>query len=130
MQWWRQLLDWGRVKSVSVTIDDVREVAQGLPRSTEVLAADRVKFRVGRVVWLAFSADETRIGFAFPREEREVLVASEPAVFLLPRASDLRFHWVEARLAALDVERMREILLDAWRFVVPSAVAVAGDDAG
>lgn len=89
-----------------------------------------MKFRVGRVVWLAVSADEARIGFAFPREEREVLLASEPAVFLLPRASDRRFHWVEARLDALDVTRLREIVLDAWRFVVPSAVAVAGDDVG
>ncbi|MDN5765454.1 MAG: MmcQ/YjbR family DNA-binding protein [Humibacillus sp.] len=115
---------------MSVTIDDVREVAGGLPRSTEMLAAGRLKFRVGRVVWLAVSADQTRIGFAFPREEREVLVTSEPAVFLLPRASDLRFHWVEARLDALDVARLREIVLDAWRFVVPSAVAVAGDDTG
>ena len=118
------------MKSVSVTIDDVREVARGLHRSTEVLAAGRVKFRVGKVVWLALSADETRIGFAFPREEREILVASEPAVFVLPRPSDLRFHWVEARLDALDVTRLREIVLDAWRFVVPSAVAVAEDDAG
>ncbi|MEO6996748.1 MAG: MmcQ/YjbR family DNA-binding protein [Terracoccus sp.] len=115
---------------MSVAIDDVREVAQGLPRSTEVRSSDRVKFRVGRVVWLAFSADEARMGFAFPREEREVLVASEPQVFLLPRASHLRFHWVEVRLDALDLGRMREIVLDAWRLVVPRTVVVAGDDTG
>lgn len=108
-----------------VTIEDVRRVAQPLPRSTEVLVRDRVKFRVGKVVWLAFSADETQLGFAFPREERDVLVASEPAVFLLPRPSDLRFNWVEARLDALEPERMREIVVDAWRFVVPRSVALA-----
>lgn len=113
-----------------MTIDDVREVAQGLPRSSEVLEPDRLRFRVGRVVWLAVSPDETRMGFAFPREEREVLVASEPGVFLLPRASDLRFHWVEVRLGALDPRRMREIVLDAWRFVVPSAVAAATEHTG
>ena len=129
-QWWRPVVPWGKVETVGVTIDDVRDVAIGLPRSSEVRMADRVRFRVGRVVWLAFSADETRMGFAFPQEEREVLVVSEPAVFLLPRSSDLRFHWVEARLDALDQERMRELVLDAWRFVVPRAVAVAGDDAG
>lgn len=108
-----------------VTIEDVRRVAEPLPRSTEVLVRDRVKFRVGKVVWLAFSADETQLGFAFPREERDVLVASEPAVFLLPRPSDLRFNWVEARLDALEPERMREIVVDAWRFVVPRSVALA-----
>ncbi len=108
-----------------VTIDDVRAVADLLPRSYEVLVRDRVKFRVGRTVWLAFSADETQMGFAFPREERDVLVASEPEVFLMPRRSDLRFNWVEVRLDAIDVERMREIVVDAWRLVVPKTLALA-----
>ncbi|HET8988464.1 MAG TPA: MmcQ/YjbR family DNA-binding protein [Humibacillus sp.] len=108
-----------------VTIEQVRQVAMGLPRSYEVLVRDRVKFRVGKIVWLAFSADETQMGFAFPKEEREVLVASEPDVFLMPRRSDLRFNWVEVRLEALDEERMREIVLDAWRMVVPRAVSLA-----
>jgi hypothetical protein len=110
---------------VPVTVEQVREVATGLPRSYEVLVRDRVKFRVGKIVWLAFSADETQMGFAFPKEEREVLVASEPDVFLMPRPSDLRFNWVEVRLDALDEERMREIVIDAWRMVVPRAVSIA-----
>ena len=108
-----------------VTIEQVRQVALGLPRSYEVLVRDRVKFRVGKIVWLAFSRDETQMGFAFPKEERDVLVASEPEVFLMPRPSDLRFNWVEVRLDALDEERMREIVLDAWRMVVPRAVSLA-----
>ena len=108
-----------------VTIEQVREVAMGLPRSYEVLVRDRVKFRVGKVVWLAFSRDETQMGFAFPKEERDVLVASEPDVFLMPRRSDLRFNWVEVRLEALDEGRMPEIVLDAWRMVVPKAVSLA-----
>jgi hypothetical protein len=110
---------------VPVTIEQVRQVATGLPRSYEVLVRDRVKFRVGKIVWLAFSSDETQMGFAFPKEERDVLVASEPDVFLMPRRSDLRFNWVEVRLEALDEERMREIVLDAWRMVVPQAVSLA-----
>ena len=108
-----------------MTIDDVRRVAELLPRSYEVLVHDRVKFRVGKIVWLAFSADETQMGFAFPKEERDVLVASEPDVFLMPRRSDLRFNWVEVRLDAIDEARMREIVIDAWRLVVPRSVALA-----
>ncbi|WP_330475511.1 MmcQ/YjbR family DNA-binding protein [Terrabacter sp. C0L_2] len=108
-----------------VTIEDVRRVAEQLPRSYEVLVRDRVKFRVGRIVWLAFSADETQMGFAFPKEERDVLVASEPEVFLMPRRSDMRFNWVEVRLDAIDEDRMREIVVDAWRLVVPKTVALA-----
>ena len=110
-----------------VTIDDVRAVASTLPRSTEVLVRDRVKFRVGRIVYLAFSRDETQLGFAFPKEEREALVASEPAKFLMPSHVDMRYHWVEVQLDAIDVQEVRELVLDAWRMVVPKSVAAAHD---
>jgi hypothetical protein len=112
------------VSEQGVTIEDVRELALSLPRSYEVLVRDRVKFRVGRLVFLAFSRDETLMGFGFPKEEREALVASEPAKFMMPKQSDLRYHWVVVRLAAIDREEMREIVLDAWRMVVPKRVAV------
>ena len=107
------------------TIEAVRELALSLPRTYEALVRDRVKFRVGRIVYLAFSRDETLMGLAFPKEEREALVASEPEKFLLPRTSDLRYNWVVVRLAAIDDVEMREIVLDAWRMVVPKRVAEA-----
>lgn len=106
-----------------MTIDDVRELALSLPRSYEALVRDRVKFRVGRIVYLAFSRDEQIMGFAFPKEERDALVASEPDKFLMPGTSDLRYHWVEVRLAALDHDEMTELVQDAWRMVVPQRVA-------
>lgn len=107
------------------TIDVVRAAAAPLPRSYEVLVRDRVKFRVGSYVYLAFSRDETELGFAFPKEERVALVESRPDTFFLPRAADLRYHWVEAWLDRLDDEEVREIVLDAWRMVVPKRVAAA-----
>ena len=110
-----------------VTIEDVRALASTLPRSTEALVHDRVKFRVGRIVYLAFSRDETQMGFGFPKEEREALVEAEPDKFLMPTTSDLRFHWVEVRLAAIDATEMRELVLDAWRMVVPKSVAAEFD---
>jgi hypothetical protein len=102
-----------------VTIEDVRELASSLPRSEEALVRDRVKFRVGRIVYLAFSRDETLMGFAFPKEEREALVTSEPDKFLLPKPSDLRYNWVVVRLAAIDLTEMKEIVAEAWGMVVP-----------
>jgi len=113
-----------------VTIGEVRALASTLPRSTEALVHDRVKFRVGRIVWLAFSRDETTMGFAFPKEEREALVASAPETFLMPERGDLRYHWVVARMAALDLDEMREIVVDAWRMVVPQRVARDYDERG
>ena len=106
-----------------VTVDDVREVARSLPRSYEALVRDRVKFRVGSIVYLAFCRDETLMGFAFPKEERQALVAAEPEKFQMPEQTDMRYHWVVARLAAIDDVEIAEIVIDAWTMVVPKRVA-------
>jgi len=106
-----------------VTIDDVRRVALDLPRAYEAMVRGRVKFRVGRIVFVAFSRDETQMGFGFPREEREALVESEPDKFLMPSKADMRYQWVEARMDALDEDEMRELVIDAWRMCVPKKVA-------
>ena len=106
-----------------VTIDNVRAIAFPLPRSYEVLVRDRVKFRVGRIVYLAFSRDERVMGFAFPKEERPLLVEPEPQKFQMPSPSDLRYNWAHARLEALEIGELRELVLDAWQMVVPKRVA-------
>lgn len=106
-----------------VTIREVRAIASQLPRTTEAVVAGRVKFRVGRIVYLAFSRDETVVGFAFPKDERNWLIGGSPGKFMLPAKSDLRYHWVLARTAALDEEEMHELVVDAWRMVVPKRVA-------
>lgn len=108
-----------------VTAADVREVAMSLPRSSEHLIHDYIKFRVGKIVYASISPDESMMGFGFPKEQRDALIASEPAKFVMPRLSDQRFHWVNTRMAALTVEEMRELVTDAWRMCVPKKVALA-----
>ena len=108
-----------------VTAQDVRRMALELPRAYEALVRDRVKFRVGRIVFLAISPDEELMGFGFPKEERAALVASEPEKFLMPLRSDERYNWVRARLAKLDEAELRELIIDAWRMCVPKRVADA-----
>ncbi len=106
-----------------ITVDDVRRIASSLPRSYEVVVRDRIKFRVGQIVYVAFSPDETVMGFAFPKEERAALVASEPDKFMLPSKSDMRYNWIHVRLDAIDLEELRELVIDAWRMCVPNKVA-------
>ena len=108
-------------------IDDVRPLGSELERSYEVFVRGRLKFRVKQIVYVAFSLDEAVMGFAFPRDERAALVASEPQKFHLPSTSDLRFHWVHADLAALDPTEARELVVDAWRMVVPQKLSRAYD---
>ncbi len=106
-----------------VTIYDVRRLALSLPRTEEHLIRDRVKFRVGRIVYVSISPDETDMGFAYPREERAALIASEPAKFHPPARSDERYNWVRVWLAAIDRTELRELVIDAWCMVVPKRVA-------
>ncbi|MGH8824629.1 MAG: MmcQ/YjbR family DNA-binding protein [Jiangellaceae bacterium] len=98
-----------------------------LPRTEERLIRDQIKFRVGRVVYVAISPDEASMGFGFPKDERAALVAAEPGKFLMPVKSDERYHWVQVWLAAIDEDEMRELVIDAWRMVVPKRVAAAYD---
>ena len=111
-----------------VTVDDVRAVALTLPRAYEALVRDSIKFRVGSLVFVSFSPDETLMGFAFPREERTALVGADPDRFLMPVQSDLRFNWVRVRLANLEPAQMRELVVDAWRMCVPKRVAAEYDE--
>ena len=106
-----------------VTIDDVRRIASALPRTEEHLIRDRVKFRVGQIVYAAVSQDETVMGFGFPKEERAALVEAEPEKFSLPSAGDMRYHWVHVRLAAIDEAELRELVVEAWRMCVPKKVS-------
>ena len=108
-----------------VTAQDVRRIALELPRAYEALVRDRVKFRVGRIVFLAISPDEELLGFGFPKEERAGLVASEPEKFLMPVRSDERYNWVRVRLAKIDEAELRELVVDSWRMCVPKRVAEA-----
>ena len=106
-----------------VTIDDVRALARRLPRSYEVLVGGRVKFRVGRIVYISFSRDETVMGFAFPKEQRDWLIGGSPDKFMQPSRGDLRYNWVLARQSALDKAEMEDLVTDAWRMVVPKRLA-------
>jgi hypothetical protein len=107
-----------------VTADDIRRVALSLPRTEEALVRDQVKFRVGRIVYVALSRDERSMGFGFPKDERAALVAAQPEKFSMPIPSDMRYNWVQVRLDAIDEAEMRELVIDAWTMVVPKRVAV------
>lgn len=102
-----------------VTADDVRAVGLALPRAYERMVRGRWKLRVGQIVFCAFSADETAMGFGFPKAERDGLIDSDPETFFLPPTSDLRYQWVCAHLDRLDEHEMLELVVDAWRMCTP-----------
>ncbi|MET8340975.1 MmcQ/YjbR family DNA-binding protein [Streptosporangium canum] len=108
-------------------VDDVRALGIELERSYHAYVRGRLKFRVGQIVYAAFSVDESVMGFAFPKEERAALVVGDPRKFQMPAASELRFNWVHADLALLEPAEAREFVVDAWRMVVPNKLSRAYD---
>ncbi|MEU4395215.1 MmcQ/YjbR family DNA-binding protein [Kribbella sp. NPDC023855] len=106
-----------------VDLADIRAVTEGLPRSYEVVVRDRIKFRVGQIVYLAMSRDEKQMGIGFPKEERAAALAAYPEKFLPPSKADERYRWIEVNLAAIDETELRELILDAWAMCVPKKVA-------
>jgi len=115
---------------VAVTADDVRRLTMALPRTTEGLVRDSPRWRIGRIVYAALSPDEEFLGFAYPKEGRDALVAGEPDKFVMPRTSDLRYNWVESRTSALDLDELRELIVDAWRMCVPKKVVAEWETSG
>ena len=102
-----------------VTVGEVQELARTLPRSSEAFVRGRLKFRVGRIVFLAFSKDGSTMGCGFPKEWRAALVESEPDKFSLPSEGDMRYHWVHVRLAAIDRDETRDLVENAWAMCAP-----------
>lgn len=105
-----------------ITVEDVRRIASTLPRSSEAVVRDQIRFRAGRLVYAAFSRDETVMGVGFPKEERAAMVAAEPDKFMLPRESEMRYNWILVRLDAIDLDELRELVVDGWRMCVPKSV--------
>jgi hypothetical protein len=104
-------------------LDDVRAIALALPRAYEAMVREYVKFRVGRIVFASVSPDETLLGFGYPREARESLVASNPELFLMPLPSDMRYQWVRLRLDRVELDELAELVTGAWEMCVPKSVA-------
>src|SRR3954447_4262928 len=104
---------------MAVTVDEVRAVAASLERAYEVVVRGRLKFRVGQIVFLSFAPDGETMGLGFPKDWRAAAIESEPDKYELPQDSDLRFHWIRVRLAALEYEEMVDLVEDAWALCVP-----------
>ena len=121
--------------------DDVRRLALALP-GVEEIDSDGFDFRVGGrgFVW---SYPERRPGqrrvirtdiavlYVGDEAEKQALLLGEPRLFFTAPGYD-GWPLVMLRLAEADVERLSELVLDAWRMRAPEALAAEldGDRAG
>jgi hypothetical protein len=111
-----------------MTASALREVALGLPGAAERETWGHPTFRVGDKIFASvYEGDEGAVATvkATP-EEQAVLLASDPATFGV--ASHVgRYGWTTVRLARVDPDEMRELVVDAWRRTAPRRAVAAFD---
>ena len=119
--------------------DDVRRLASALPHVVEI-DSDGFDFRVADkgFVW---SYPERRPGrprvirtdiavlFVGDEAEKQALLLGEPDLFFTTPSYD-GLPLVMLRLAKVEVERLRELVTDAWRMRAPDALVRDLDEAG
>ena len=119
--------------------DDVRRLASALPHVVEI-DSEGFDFRVADkgFVW---SYPERRPGqrrvirtdiavlFVGDEAEKQALLLGEPDVFFTTPGYD-GLPLVMLRLAEVDVERLRELVTDAWRMRAPDTLVEDLDGSG
>lgn len=109
--------------------DDVRRLALALPHVVEI-DSDGFDFRVGNqgFVWSYPERPPGRprvirtdiaVLYVGDEAEKQALLLGEPDVFFTTRGYD-GWPLVMLRLAAVDVDRLRELVTDAWRMRAPA----------
>ncbi len=121
-----------------VDAEDVRRVALALPHVVEI-DSDGFDFRVGDkgFVW---SYPERRPGksrlirtdiavlFVGDEAEKQALLLGEPEIFFTARGYD-GWPLVMVRLGQVDLERLAELVTDAWRMRAPDELVGDVDEA-
>lgn len=115
--------------------DDVRRIALALPQVTEI-DSDGFDFRVADKGFI-WSYPEREPGkrrvirtdiavlYVGDEAEKQALLLGEPERFFSTPGYD-GFPLVMLRLAQVEVERLRELIIDAWRMRAPAGLDVAG----
>jgi hypothetical protein len=118
---------------------DVRRLALAMPH-TEEIASEGFDFRVGGKGFI-WSYPERRPGkprlirtdiavlYVGDEAEKQALLLGEPAVFFTTSGYD-GWPLVLLRLDEVGVERLRELITDAWRMRAPDPIAALLDETG
>jgi hypothetical protein len=114
------------MKASGVRFEALREIALALPGVVEGTSYGTPAFRVGKKFLARMKEDgETlvvRIGF----DEREALLQAEPAIFFITEHYQ-GYPAVLVRLAKVDLDQLREVLLEAWRNHAPKKLLAEFD---
>jgi hypothetical protein len=117
--------------------DDVRRLALALPEVEEI-DSDGFDFRVGGhgFVWSYPEREpgkprvlrtDIAVLFVGDESEKQALALGEPDLFFIDPGYE-GWPLVMLRLARVDVERLAELITDAWRMRAPADIAILLDE--
>jgi hypothetical protein len=91
-----------------------------MPEAEEKAHFERASFRVRNKIFATLSEDETEAVLKLTVEEQTALVAADPETFFLVGWNQQG--WIGVKLARVDAEEMRQLLISAWRNIAPKRV--------
>ena len=101
-----------------ITADEVRRLALSLPGAVEVETWGHPTFRVRDKIFASLGPDGVGGGVKTSLEEQSLLISSDAESFSVADYVG-RFGWVDVKLATVDAEVMRSIVVEAWRRTAP-----------
>ncbi|HET9438285.1 MAG TPA: MmcQ/YjbR family DNA-binding protein [Gaiellaceae bacterium] len=109
------MADWDTVRAIALSLPEVEEAG-----------GDRVAYRVrGKLfAWAARDRDGGGLAIRVEREEKQLILDSNPAVYFTSPHYD-GWPGVQIRLEAIDEPELRERLEDAWLIQAPKRLASA-----
>ncbi len=109
---------------MSLTFDDVRQIALALPGVEEGTSYGTPAFKVKGKFLSRLKEDGETLVVRIDMDEREVLMAANPEAFYI--TDHYRgYPAMLVRMAAVDAEELRELLEGAWRLVAPKRLVAA-----
>jgi hypothetical protein len=111
-----------------MTLEELRSLALSLPEAHEEPHFERTSFRVGkRIFATAVPGGEEAMVVVKPPERLDALLASYPDCFFSYGTWTVRNGSLGVRLATVDPELMRTLVIDSWsRLAPPGARAAFG----
>ncbi len=105
-----------------MTFDDVRRLAQELPRVVEGTSYRTPAFRVGKKFLARLKEDGVTIALRISFDEREVLMRAKPQTFFI--TDHYRdYPAVLVRLGKIREREMRDLLRRSWELVTKKRLA-------
>jgi hypothetical protein len=115
-------------RNAMMTPEAFRRLALSLPEAHEKETWGEATFRVRDKIFATLGPDGVDAGLKASLEAQAALVNSAPEVFSIAHYTG-RYGWIGVKLARVDDDELRELVIESWRLIAPKKL-VAAFDAG